>query len=105
MASYASQRSKGRQRNGGSRGSSDEACRKRLAKLLKLPENKFCADCGVKGARWASINLGIFVCIKCSGIHRNLGVHLSKVKSVSLDKWNPEMVDFMEEWGNKRARE
>lgn len=46
----------------------------------------------VPGPRWASWNLGIFVCIRCAGIHRNLGVHISKVKSVNLDQWTQEQV-------------
>ena len=44
------------------------------------------------GPRWASWNLGIFLCIRCAGIHRNLGVHISKVKSVNLDSWTAEQV-------------
>lgn len=44
------------------------------------------------GPRWASWNLGVFLCIRCAGIHRNLGVHISKVKSVNLDTWTPEQV-------------
>ena len=44
------------------------------------------------GPRWASRNLGIFLCIRCAGIHRNLGVHISKVKSVNLDTWTPEQI-------------
>lgn len=44
------------------------------------------------GPRWASWNLGIFLCIRCAGIHRNLGVHISKVRSVNLDSWTPEQV-------------
>ena len=45
-----------------------------------------------QGPRWVSWNLGIFVCIRCAGIHRNLGVHISKVKSVNLDSWTPHQV-------------
>ena len=44
------------------------------------------------GPRWASWNIGVFLCIRCAGIHRNLGVHISKVKSVNLDSWTPEQV-------------
>ena len=46
----------------------------------------------ITGPRWASWNIGIFVCIRCAGIHRNLGVHISKVKSVNLDSWTPHQV-------------
>lgn len=45
-----------------------------------------------EGPRWASWNLGVFLCIRCAGIHRNLGVHISKVKSVNLDSWTPEQM-------------
>eukprot|EP01035_Chromulina_nebulosa_P018718 gene18718-24479_t len=79
--------------------------KKRLELLLKLPENLTCADCGKRGPRWASANLGVFFCIECSGIHRNLGVHISFVRSVNLDSWTKAQVDFLEEWGNGRANE
>ena len=53
---------------------------------------RYCVDCDSKGPRWASWNLGIFLCIRCAGIHRNLGVHISRVKSVNLDSWKPKEV-------------
>ncbi|KAM9738038.1 stromal membrane-associated protein 2 isoform 1-T1 [Menidia menidia] len=75
-----------------------------LNSLLALEENKYCADCESKGPRWASWNLGIFICIRCAGIHRNLGVHISKVKSVNLDQWTQEQVQCVQEMGNAKAR-
>ncbi|MBA0573924.1 hypothetical protein Golob_001171, partial [Gossypium lobatum] len=87
-----------------------------LEGLLKIPENKECADCKSKGPRWASVNLGVFICMQCSGIHRSLGVHISKViflspesgmhtsvRSATLDTWLPEQVAFIQSMGNEKA--
>uniref|UniRef100_A0A3Q3LQ46 Stromal membrane-associated protein 1-like n=1 Tax=Mastacembelus armatus TaxID=205130 RepID=A0A3Q3LQ46_9TELE len=76
-----------------------------LSKLLRQEDNKYCADCEAKGPRWASWNLGVFMCIRCAGIHRNLGVHISRVKSVNLDQWTPEQIQSMVDMGNTRARQ
>ncbi|XP_073080583.1 stromal membrane-associated protein 1 isoform X5 [Manis javanica] len=75
-----------------------------LAKLLREEDNKYCADCEAKGPRWASWNIGVFICIRCAGIHRNLGVHISRVKSVNLDQWTPEQIQCMQDMGNTKAR-
>lgn len=77
--------------------------KKLLDQCLKEPGNRLCAECNQKRPLWASSNLGVFVCIRCSGIHRNLGVHISKVKSVSLDKWPLEQAEFMAKIGNDKA--
>ncbi|KAG6005092.1 hypothetical protein E4U21_000419 [Claviceps maximensis] len=75
-----------------------------IKSLLKLEPNKVCADCKRnKHPRWASWNLGIFVCIRCSGIHRGMGTHISRVKSVDLDSWTDEQLQSVLSWGNARA--
>ncbi|KAG0350333.1 hypothetical protein BG005_010141, partial [Podila minutissima] len=74
-----------------------------LKALLQKPGNKFCVDCRKKDPRWASFNLGCFMCIRCSGVHRSMGTHISKVKSVDLDSWTAEQVENMIKWGNEKA--
>ncbi|XP_065882178.1 probable ADP-ribosylation factor GTPase-activating protein AGD15 [Euphorbia lathyris] len=74
-----------------------------LEGLLKRPENKECADCTNRAPRWASVNLGIFICMQCSGIHRSLGVHISQVRSTTLDTWLPDQVAFMQSMGNEKS--
>ncbi|XP_048478355.1 arf-GAP with coiled-coil, ANK repeat and PH domain-containing protein 2 [Plutella xylostella] len=68
--------------------------------LLSIPGNNTCCDCGGANPAWASINLGITLCIECSGIHRSLGVHHSKVRSLTLDDWEPDIIKVMAELGN-----
>ncbi|XP_053191503.1 stromal membrane-associated protein 1-like [Scomber japonicus] len=76
-----------------------------LSKMLREEDNKYCADCEAKGPRWASWNLGVFICIRCAGIHRNLGVHISRVKSVNLDQWTSDQIQSIQDMGNTNARQ
>ncbi|KAK6882481.1 hypothetical protein K4I79_004692 [Candida tropicalis] len=75
-----------------------------LKQLLREEANKSCADCkSSKNPRWASWSLGCFICIRCSGVHRSMGTHISKVKSVDLDAWTDDQVENMVRWGNQKA--
>ncbi|XP_032763033.1 arf-GAP with GTPase, ANK repeat and PH domain-containing protein 3 isoform X6 [Rattus rattus] len=65
--------------------------------------NSFCVDCEAPNPDWASLNLGALMCIECSGIHRHLGAHLSRVRSLDLDDWPPELLAVMTAMGNALA--
>ncbi|XP_041496530.1 arf-GAP with GTPase, ANK repeat and PH domain-containing protein 3 isoform X1 [Microtus oregoni] len=65
--------------------------------------NSFCIDCEAPNPDWASLNLGALMCIECSGIHRHLGAHLSRVRSLDLDDWPPELLAVMTAMGNALA--
>ncbi|KAI3501954.1 hypothetical protein L1887_29983 [Cichorium endivia] len=70
--------------------------------LRDIPGNDLCVECGSPDPDWASLNLGILMCIECSGVHRNLGVHISKVRSINLDVkvWEATVMDLFRNLGN-----
>ncbi|RGB42004.1 hypothetical protein C1646_684264 [Rhizophagus diaphanus] len=67
--------------------------------------NLSCADCGARKTEWCSINLGIILCIECSGIHRSLGTHISKIRSLTLDtnSYTPDLINLIKSIGNARS--
>eukprot|EP00042_Codosiga_hollandica_P042597 m.393806 g.393806 ORF g.393806 m.393806 type:complete len:1041 (+) comp56363_c0_seq1:1284-4406(+) len=69
--------------------------------LHSIPGNDRCVDCDALNPEWASINLGILMCIECSGTHRSLGVQFSKVRSIALDRWMADTIEFMKQIGNR----
>ncbi|GAB2214064.1 hypothetical protein Droror1_Dr00018398 [Drosera rotundifolia] len=73
--------------------------------LRKVSGNNKCADCSAPEPDWASLNLGLLICIECSGVHRNLGVHISKVRSLTLDVkvWEPSVLSLFQSLGNNFA--
>ncbi|XP_042520157.1 ADP-ribosylation factor GTPase-activating protein AGD12-like isoform X2 [Macadamia integrifolia] len=75
----------------------------RLRELLRKSDNRVCADCGAPDPKWASANIGVFLCLKCCGVHRSLGTHISKVLSVTLDEWTDEEIESMVEVGGNSS--
>uniref|UniRef100_A0A803TRH7 Arf-GAP with GTPase, ANK repeat and PH domain-containing protein 1 n=1 Tax=Anolis carolinensis TaxID=28377 RepID=A0A803TRH7_ANOCA len=74
-----------------------------LQSIRNITGNSRCVDCEVQNPDWASLNLGALMCIECSGIHRNLGTHLSRVRSLDLDDWPIELIKVMSAIGNELA--
>ena len=75
-----------------------------IRKILEIPSNKICFDCGAKDPRWSSPYLGIIICLECSGRHRSYGTHISFVRSFDLDKWKKKFLTFLEISGNEYTR-
>ncbi|XP_043381558.1 arf-GAP with GTPase, ANK repeat and PH domain-containing protein 1 isoform X4 [Lepidochelys kempii] len=74
-----------------------------LQSIRNIRGNSHCVDCEAQDPDWASLNLGALMCIECSGIHRNLGTHLSRVRSLDLDDWPIELIKVMSSIGNELA--
>lgn len=82
----------------------EEDLKEKVSQILKIQGNNECVDCSQADPEWSSVNLGVTLCINCSGIHRNLGVHISRVKSLFLDNWKKEELEILRDNGNILGR-
>ena len=72
--------------------------------ILQVEGNSECADCGAEKPKWASMNNGVFLCLKCAGIHRSFGMNISLIRSLQIDSWAENQLLFLTKGGNKNFK-
>ncbi|XP_061521827.1 arf-GAP with SH3 domain, ANK repeat and PH domain-containing protein 1 isoform X2 [Phycodurus eques] len=83
----------------------DDLTKAIIEDVLRMPGNELCCDCGAADPKWLSTNLGILTCIECSGIHREMGVHISRIQSMELDKLGTSELLLAKNVGNSSFNE
>ena len=75
-----------------------------LNEIVSREGNTLCFDCGTENPKWASINNGILLCLKCAGIHRGFGLQISTIRSLQVDSWTEKQVKYLSQGGNLRFK-
>ena len=76
-----------------------------IPEILALPGNSSCCDCGMEKPKWASLNNGVFLCLKCAGFHRSLGVDISTIRSLQIDSWTDKQILYLTNGGNNKLKQ
>lgn len=76
-----------------------------LNEILSREGNSRCFDCNSENPKWASINNGIILCLKCAGIHRSFGLQISVIRSLQVDSWTEKQVKYLSQGGNKKLKD
>ena len=74
----------------------------KIPEILSIEGNNKCFDCGAENPKWASINNGIFLCLKCAGVHRSFGLQISIIRSLQIDSWTEKQLLFLSKGGNNK---
>ncbi|XP_056289719.1 arf-GAP with SH3 domain, ANK repeat and PH domain-containing protein 1 isoform X3 [Pseudoliparis swirei] len=93
------------EQSGGGEDGLDDLTKAIIEDVLRMPGNEVCCDCGASDPKWLSTNLGILTCIECSGIHREMGVHISRIQSMELDKLGTSELLLAKNVGNSSFNE
>ena len=75
-----------------------------IPEILTIPGNSNCCDCGMEKPKWASLNNGAFLCLKCAGVHRSLGVDISTIRSLQIDSWTDKQILYLTNGGNLKLK-
>ena len=75
-----------------------------IPEILTIEGNSNCCDCNAEKPKWASLNNGVFLCLKCAGVHRSLGIEVSTIRSLQIDSWTDKQILYISKGGNTRFK-